>query len=286
MTLLTSPTRLYLLALLLISGGATNTAMAQTGATDTQEPPSATTAEPEKRWELGIGIGGISTPDYRGSKTDRTYVAPIPYVVYRGPIIRTDREGVRGEFLRTDRLEFTVSMAVSITPDNDKNVLRSGMPELASTLEGGPALNINLTGDSFQEGLSATLPVRAVFTVGDGSPEHIGVVATPSLIYRLALEGNWKLNLRAGPMFASGKHHNYYYSVAPEYALPERPAYDAESGYSGFNTQFAVTRRHGSFWYAFYTRYSNLAGTDFLDSPLVETRHNFTAGFAISWVIY
>lgn len=285
MTLPITLIRILFLALLLLNLGA-GTAIAQTEVTDSQETPAETTAEPEKRWELGIGIGGISTPDYRGSKTNRTYIAPIPYVVYRGPIIRTDREGVRGDFLRTDRLEFTASVAVSITPDNDKNTLRKGMPELASTLEGGPALNINLTGDSFNDGFSATLPVRAVFTVGDGSPEYIGMVATPSLIYRQQLRGNWKLNLRAGPMFASGKHHNYYYSVAPEYALPERPAYDAESGYSGFNTQLALTRRHGSFWYAFYTRYSNLAGTGFLDSPLVETRHNFTGGFAISWVIH
>lgn len=250
------------------------------------ETRSTSTTEPEKRWELGIGIGGLTTPDYRGSKTNRSYVAPIPYVVYRGPVFRTDREGVRGDFLRTDQLEFTASLAVSFTPDNHKNALRQGMPELASTLEGGPALNINLTGDSFREGFSLTLPVRAVMTVGQGSPEYIGLVSTPAIIYRHKLKNEWDLHLRAGPMFASGKYHNYYYTVLPEYALPERPAYDAESGYSGFNGALAVTRRHGDFWYAFYSRYANLSGTDFLDSPLVETRHNLTAGFAISWVIY
>ncbi|HEY7883820.1 MAG TPA: MipA/OmpV family protein [Cellvibrionaceae bacterium] len=243
-------------------------------------------AEDDKRWELGIGLGGITAPDYRGSKTNRSYIAPIPYVVYRGPIIRTDRDGVRGEFFTTDRLEFTASMAVSVTPDSDKNALREGMPSLASTLEAGPALNINLTGDSFREGLSATLPARAVITVGRGSPEFIGVVVAPSLVYRHKMTGNWLWNLRAGPVFASGEYHNYYYSVEPEYALPERPRFDASSGYNGFNAQFAVTRRHGSFWYAFYGRYSNLQGTDFRHSPLVETEHNYSGGFAISWVIH
>ena len=245
-----------------------------------------TVTQPEKRWELGIGVGGISAPDYRGSDTQRGYLAPIPYVVYRGPVFRTDRDGLRGDFMRTDRFELTASMAVSVTPDSDKNTLREGMPDLASTLEGGPAVNINLTGQSFQEGLSATVPVRAVFTVGQGSPEYIGVLSAPSLVYRQALAGGWKWNLRAGPVFASGRYHDYYYSVKPEYALPDRPAYEAGSGYNGFNTQFAVTRRKGQFWYAFYMRHSYLGGTDFLDSPLVETRHNLSGGFAVSWVIF
>lgn len=260
--------------------------LAQTQSESTPAPSATTISPAEKRWELGVGIGGLTTPDYRGSKTNRSYIAPIPYVVYRGPVIRTDREGVRGDFLRTDRMEFTASLGVSFTPDNHKNELRQGMPELASTLEGGPALHINLTGDSLREGLSLFLPVRAVMTVGKGSPQYIGLVSTPSLIYRQQLASQWHVNMRAGPMFASGKYHNYYYTVEPQYALPERPTYDAGSGYSGFNTQIALTRRHGDFWYAFYGRYANLADTDFLDSPLVETRHNFTAGFAISWVLY
>lgn len=276
---LSTPCLCLLLALTPMAG----LAQTETSGTDTT---GVTASEPEKRWELGIGIGGLTTPDYRGSKTNRSYVAPIPYVVYRGPIIRTDREGVRGDFLRTDQLEFTASLAVSFTPDNHKNELRLGMPELASTLEGGPALNINLTGDSFREGFSLTLPVRAVMTVGQGSPEYIGLVSTPALLYRRQLPGRWNLHLRAGPMFASGKYHNYYYTVRPEHALPGRPVYDADSGYSGFNSQVAITRRHGDFWYAFYSRYANLSGAGFLDSPLVETRHNITAGFAISWVIY
>jgi len=241
---------------------------------------------PEKRWEVGIGVGGITAPDYRGSDTNRSYVAPIPYVVYRGPVFRTDQEGLRGDFLRTDRYEFTASLAVSITPDSDKNTLRRGMPELRSTLEAGPALNLNLTGDGFDEGLSLTLPVRAVFAVGEGQAEYIGVTSAPSLIYRKPTRGNWKWTGSVGPVFATDRYHDYYYTVKPRYALPERPAYEASSGYNGFNAQLALSRRAGDFWYAFYARYSNIQGTDFTDSPLVEVKHNMSGGFAISWVIF
>lgn len=242
------------------------------------EPPN------EKRWEAGIGVGGIVSPDYKGSESYRDYIAPIPYVVYRGPVFRTDRDGVRGDFLRTERFELNASMALSVTPDSDKNSLREGMPELTSTLEAGPAFNINLTGESFSDGLSVTIPLRAVIALGDGSPDYIGLVSAPSLVYRRAFKGGWRWTLRTGPVFASGKYHDYYYTVKPQYALPERPAYEASSGYNGFNGQLALSRRFSDYWYAFYARYSNIQGTNFLDSPLVETEHNVTAGFAISWV--
>ncbi|MDO3388640.1 MipA/OmpV family protein [Gilvimarinus sp. SDUM040013] len=238
----------------------------------------------EKRWEAGIGLGGLSAPDYKGSKSYRQYIAPIPYVVYRGPVIRTDRDGVRGDFWRTDRLELNASMALSVTPDTDKNELRQGMPELLSTLEVGPALNINLTGQHFSEGLALTVPIRAVFTVGDGAPEYIGFTSAPSLVYRLAHGDGWKWSMRAGPVFASGRYHDYYYSVKPAYANSERPEYEAGSGYNGFNGQLALSRRFSDYWYAFYVRYSNIQGAGFLDSPLIETEHNVTAGFAVSWV--
>lgn len=247
-------------------------------------PCLAETTEPEKRWELGIGVGGIYSPDYKGSKTYRDYIAPIPYVVYRGPVIRTDRDGVRGDFLRTNAFEFTASGAVSVTPDSDKNPLRQGMPELTSTLELGPAVNWNLTGDDFSTGLSVTLPVRAVIALGDGSPDYVGLVSAPSLIYRRSFKGGWKSTLRAGPVFASGKYHDYYYSVDPQYVTAERPEFNASSGYNGFNGQFSVSRRFSDYWYAFYARYSNIQGASFTDSPLVETEHNVTAGFAVSWV--
>ncbi|MBU2884536.1 MipA/OmpV family protein [Gilvimarinus agarilyticus] len=237
-----------------------------------------------KRWEVGVGLGGLTAPDYKGSKTYHEYIAPLPYVVYRGPVIRTDRDGVRGDFLRTDSIELNASMALSITPDSDKNALRLGMPELLSTLEVGPAVNINLTGEHFSDGLSLSIPLRAVFTVGDGSPDYIGITSTPSLIYRLDHGDGWRWTLRAGPVLASGKYHDYYYSVKPEYVTPERPEFNARSGYNGFNGQVSLSRRFSDYWYAFYFRYSNIQGADFVDSPLVETEHNAVAGFAVSWV--
>src|SRR5690606_32291148 len=94
---------------------------------------------PQKNWELGLGAGVVAGPDYRGSDEYRTFASPIPYFIYRGKYIHSDREGVRGNFLRNNKYEFTLSASASITPDADKNELRTGMPELGSTLEIGPS---------------------------------------------------------------------------------------------------------------------------------------------------
>jgi len=251
-----------------------------------QESSDYSLETPEKRWEVGIGVGGLYGPDYRGSKSNRSYVAPIPYVVYRGPVLRTDRSGVQGDFLRTDTLELSASMAVSVTPDSDKNPLRQGMKPLDSTLEVGPAININLTGADFSQGFSLSVPVRAVIALGNSSPEYIGIVSAPSLLYQQSVPGGWRWGVRTGPVFASGKYHDYYYTVEPQYALPNRPAHDASSGYNSFNAQTTLSRRFNDYWFAFYLRYSNLQGTGFRDSPLVETEHNVMGGFAFSWVVF
>lgn len=274
----------------LLGSTVSGAALAQTAASEPELAPSGqakrVSSQPQKRWEAGIGVGGLYSPDYRGSKSYRDYVAPIPYVVYRGPVIRTDGDGLQGDFLRTERLEFTASMAVSVTRDSDKNQRREGMPELDSTLEVGPAVQVNLTGQGFSEGFSLKVPVRAVLTVGSGSPDYIGLVSAPSLVYRRSIKGGWKWTARTGPVFASGKYHDYYYSVKPQYALPERPSYEASSGYNGFNAQAALSRRFSDYWFAVYLRYSNIQGTNFRDSPLVETEHNVMGGFAVSWVLF
>lgn len=246
-----------------------------------EDAPSSTT----KRLDVGLGIGTVIGPDYRGSKTYRGYVAPIPYVIYRGEIFRSDREGVRGEFLSSDQFEVNLSLAASVTPDSDENELREGMRGLDSTIEVGPAVNINLSGDNLRQGWMLTLPARAVVSLNQGSLKHIGWLAEPQAVYRSGGNG-WDWTYRLGPVFATGHYHDYYYTVTPEQALPERPSYDAGGGYNGLNTQFAISRRAGDFWYAFFVRYYNLEGANFLDSPLVETKHGASGGLAISWVIY
>jgi MipA family protein len=253
----------------------------------TSTQTTATQAEVEKKWEFGIGAGSLVGPDYRGSDEYRDYSAAIPYVVYRGKYIRSDRDGVRGNFLRTETYEFTLSASAVITPDSDKSTLREGMPELGSIIEFGPSFNVRLSGDKPNQGWQLHLPWRAVFAIDDDESGYMGHIFQPQLVYRDTWS-EWNLNYRVGVSFADDKYHAHYYTVAPEYATENRPAFAAAGGYSGWHNQISLTRKLDIFdkqtRLALFVRYDNLDGTEINDSPLVVTHSAWRGGIAAIWV--
>ena len=51
-------------------------------------------ADQKPLWEAGLGIGALSFPDYRGSDQSHLYPTPVPYFVYRGDILKSDRVNI------------------------------------------------------------------------------------------------------------------------------------------------------------------------------------------------
>ena len=90
--------------------------------------------------------------------------------------------------------------------------------------------------------------------------------------------------LLGGPLYASRRHHAYYYDVDPQFATPGRPAYRAGGGYAGWRALAATSRRIGNAWVGGFVRYDDLGEATFARSPLVTTRHSLTAGIGISWI--
>jgi MipA family protein len=241
---------------------------------------AAAHAELKPEWELGAGATVFSLPDYRGSDESRTYVLPFPYVIYRGERLRVDRQGLRGMFFESDRVELDLSVNAT-PPVDEKNRAREGMPHLDPTIEIGPRLNLILLRDRPNErALTLRLPVRAVITTG---LEGAGFTAYPHLSADLR-PGGWNVGVQAGPLFGTRKYHEYFYSVAPEFATPERPAYDAPSGYSGMLALASITRRFHKVWVGAFARYDRLKGAAFESSPLVRRDSALMWGFAAAYV--
>src|SRR5579871_2945462 len=61
-------------------------------------------------WEFGLGVGGLFFSDYRGASTRHVYPAPVPYFVYRGQVLRADRDGVHGRLFNRRYLELDFSV--------------------------------------------------------------------------------------------------------------------------------------------------------------------------------
>ena len=240
-------------------------------------------------WEAGAGIAVIDFPDYRGSDERQTYVLPIPYFVYRGEILKADRDGLRGQFFRNDRLDLHLSLNGSVPVDSTDNTARSGMPDLDPTLEIGVRLDITLLRKPDRSiEVTLGLPVRTVIATDFSHSKNIGWVFEPqfNVDFRDMWPGEgWNLGLAAGPLFGDKRYHNYFYGVAPEFATPQRPAYNAASGYAGSQVLGAISKRFRSYWVGGFIRLDSLAGAEFEDSPLVRQTESYSAGFAIAWIL-
>jgi outer membrane protein len=243
-------------------------------------------ADQKPLWEFGLGAGMFVFNDYRGSNTTHAYPIPVPYFVYRGEIFKSDQEGLRGRLFHLDRVELNLSISGTTPVRNDS--ARHGMPDLRPTLEMGGSLNVHLWRSSDERfKLDLRLPARAALTV-EASPRMIGVFVEPHINLDIAQfrgsEG-WKLGLLAGPLFADRRYNDYFYTVSPQYATADRPAYEAHGGYAGTQTLVSLTRRFPGHWCGFFVRHDTLGGASFASSPLVKTNSYWSGGFGVIWVI-
>ena len=250
---------------------------------------SAPRAEPRPQWELGFGATGFTLPDYRGSDERRGYLYPLPYLVYRGESVRVDRQGVRGIFFESDRVQFDFSINGTPPVDSSRNRARQGMPDLDPTLEIGPLINVTLLRERAEgRQLDLRLPLRAVIATDFSHARAAGWVFNPNLALNVRPDiggGRWNLGVNTGPIFATRKYHEYYYGVAPQFATPGRAAYSAPGGYSGWMGLVSLSRRYQKFWVGGFARYDVLSGAAFEESPLVRRHSAYMAGVAVAWIL-
>jgi outer membrane scaffolding protein for murein synthesis (MipA/OmpV family) len=249
---------------------------------------AAAAAEEKPLWEAGLGVATVSFPAYRGSDQRQVFVLPTPYFVYRGEFFKADREGVRARLFDSDRVELTVSAALSPPAASDEIRVREGMPDLRASFEVGPQLNLTLWESANQaRQLKLLLPLRTAYTI-ERSPKSLGWVLHPKLNLDISdLSGfpGWNLGLQLGPLFGDRKQHDYFYGVDAAYATADRPAYAAGGGFAGMQAIVGVSKRYPRHWVGAFLRYDNLNGARFVDSPLVRTRNYVAAGVAVSWIL-
>lgn len=241
----------------------------------------------EPLWEMGLGLAAIDFPDYRGSSHRRGYVLPAPYFVYRGDLLRADRNGARALLFKSDRWDLNLSAGASLPVHSHANPVRAGMPDLKPSVELGPSLAYTMWKSADERmKLDLRLPVRGAVTV-ESSPRFIGGQFTPNVnldVHDPAGLDGWNLGLVAGAVYNDSRYNRYFYSVNPAYATAARPPYDARGGFGGIQFVAALSRRFPKFWVGGFVRYDTLDNAVFESSPLVTTRRYIAGGFAISYI--
>ncbi len=243
-------------------------------------------ADPVPLWEFGLGAGLVAFEDYRGAASSHVYPVPVPYLVYRGSFLRSDREGVRGLLVEDSRVELSVSAGATAPVRTD--AARAGMPQLKPTLELGPELQLHLwRSDDRRVRLDLRIPARRVITV-EAEPHAVGWFVAPNLnldLRDLGGHAGWDVGLLAGPVYADGGYNGYYYSVAPAFSTAVRPAYAAGGGYSGFAMAASLSKRWPRYWCGAYLHHDSLAGAVFDQSALVQRLSYWSGGAGCAWLI-
>lgn len=233
------------------------------------------------------------TPDYPGSDQMHAHFLPLPWLAYRGKILRTDEPGsVAGRVINSSRFSLDVSAMGSFPVSSNDNRARDGMPDLDWMGEIGPKARLTLYNWTNQATnhtarINLELPVRAVFSTDLSEVHYRGIITNPSIAYdnNRLLGGRVKLGI--GPMFATEELPRYFYQVDPAYARADRPSYQASGGYMGVRTGLRMAVPVGDRVTILGSgNLDMLNGAANDDSPLMKEKTNVSIMLGVSVSLY
>jgi outer membrane scaffolding protein for murein synthesis (MipA/OmpV family) len=237
-------------------------------------------------WEAGIGALGVSTPAYPGADVHSSRGMVLPFLLYRGEILRSDQQGIGARLINNDRIEFDIGFAASLPAHSNDVAARRGMPDLGTLLEFGPRVKLRIADIDQNSRLRFDLPLRAVIEA-HGGVRGQGWTLEPRLVYEnRPADAPWTTEAYLGAVFGNGRINRYFYEVRPEFATPDRPAYSADSGLMLMRAGLSATRRVNEDLRVFgFVRYESYAGAANRDSPLMKRATGASAGVGFAWTL-
>ncbi len=238
-------------------------------------------------WEIGVFGGAAATPAYPGADDRAARALLLPIVIYRGKIIRADRSGVSARLINSDRMELDLGFALSLPSRSDDVDARAGMPDLHSLLEFGPRLKVLLAQPSPTSRIRLELPLRMPLELGNGFRRQ-GLVFEPRVVYETGDgTGKWQADANLGAVFGNARLNSYFYDVAPRYATPTRPVYEASGGLMMTRLGLSLSRRVTPDWRVFgFARYDNHSHAANRDSPLFRKTSGVSVGAGFTWTLH
>lgn len=233
-------------------------------------------------WEVGVVAAGGSQQAYPGSKQQVHPLVALPFLIYRGKVLRAGQGGVGLRTRLTDTTELDVGFSGSFGSAANDNPVRRGLPDIGTLVEFGPRLTWQLGAGFLGGQLSAALPVRGVFDLNHQFGLR-GVAVEPSLAWGTR-QGAWAYGGSVGLLLGDQRLADTFYGVAPALATSSRPAFAARAGLISTRLSFNLSRRLSTDWRLFaYARTDSVAGAANRDSPLVDRREGVSAGLALAW---
>lgn len=265
---------------LVFAAVAASAAIACSGAWAQADPGDA---GPQPLWEVGTVGVGVSQQAYPGADAQIRRALVLPYFLYRGEVVRADRDTTGLRAIKTDTFELDVGVAGAFGSSSDKIEARRGMPDLGTLIEFGPRLRWKLGAGPGGGEWRAVLPLRGVFDLSDQGATR-GLSLEPELQFRRRANAGWTYSATVGAIFANPRLARTFYEVAPVYATADRPAYEAQAGLVAWRLGAFASRKLSPDWRVFgFARLDTVAGAANRDSPLVRRDTGFTAGVGVAY---
>lgn len=237
-------------------------------------------------WEVGAVGGLLSTPAYPGSSDKTSLATALPYVVYRGDVLRVDRGGLGARLVNKDDLEVDVGFAGSLPASSGNIAARAGMEDLSTLVEFGPRAKVTLADLGHDSHLRFELAYRTVLALGGGVYGK-GSVIEPKLSFEARDIGDgWRLSTALGLVYADKALGDYLYGVPAPMATAARPTYEASAGLLATRWSIDTAKSlNPNVRVLGYVRYESYAGAANADSPLMRQSSGVSVGLAFAWVI-
>ncbi|PTT87424.1 hypothetical protein DBR42_11635, partial [Pelomonas sp. HMWF004] len=222
-------------------------------------------------WELGALGAAVSQQAYPGSDERVKRAALLPYVIYRGRVLRADGDGAGLRAVKSANFELDLSLAGSLGSGGRALQARQGMARLGTLVEFGPVGRWYVNGREARDRVTVELPMRGVFDAGDQG-RHKGFSVEPAVgLSRSGGPAGWGYGLSARVFIGDRRLASTFYAVAPAEALPDRPAYAAQAGLVAWRLNASVGRLLTPDLRMFaFARVDSVAGAANRDSPLVR----------------
>lgn len=237
-------------------------------------------------WEAGVVGGAVSTPAYPGSSDRAARALALPFLVYRGEVLRADLSGIGARLVRTERVEFDVGLSASLPARSDAVAARAGMPDLGLLLEFGPRVKLLLVNPTSTSLLRLDLPLRAVMEVHAGVRRQ-GTTFEPKLVFESRVpDSPWSFGANVALVMGDRAVNRYFYEVQPQYATPVRAAYSARAGLMLVRAGVSASHKFNSDVSLYgFVRQESYAGAANRDSPLMRKNSGASIGGGFLWTI-
>jgi outer membrane scaffolding protein for murein synthesis (MipA/OmpV family) len=235
------------------------------------------------RWEAGAFGVLVSQQAYPGADQQVQRSLVLPYLIYRGEILRSERGGAGLRAFKTDALELDLGAAAALGSSATRIEARQGMPDLGTLVEVGPRLRWTLASQPDGSIWRLDLPLRSVHDLGDGLQRR-GTTFEPALKWQGPMGSGFFVTTGLSAVVADRQLGQTFYGVERSQATVARPTYSARAGLITWRLSGSLSWRMGTNWNAFtYARMDSVAGAANESSPLIRQTTGLSAGLGLSY---